>query len=76
MKTISHILLALVTVAGTLAAQTAEQGDFPFRIGASGQDYGKAIAVDSEDSLIVAALYSCAGRLTASSTSLAFELQR
>jgi uncharacterized protein (AIM24 family) len=58
MKTISHILVALATVVSTLVAQSAEQGYFPFRIGSSGQDYGKAIGVDGEDNIIVAALYN------------------
>ena len=58
MITISRVLIALTMFASTLAAQSAEQGYFPFRIGASGQDYGKAIAVDSDDNVIVAALYN------------------
>lgn len=35
-----------------------EQGYFPFRFGSAGQEYGKAITVDGEGNVIVAALYN------------------
>lgn len=58
MNTILRVLIVLTSLMSTLPAQSAEQGYFPFKIGASGQDYGKAIAVDGDDNVIVAALYN------------------
>lgn len=60
MKTIPQFIIAVATVASSLAAQPSEQGYFPFSIGANGQDYGKAIAVDGDDNVLVAALYNLA----------------
>jgi hypothetical protein len=40
------------------AAPLSDQGYFPFNLGAGGQDYGKAIAVDADDNVLVAALYN------------------
>lgn len=41
-----------------MVCQGGEQGYYPFKVGTSGQDYGKAVAVDSDDNVLVAALYN------------------
>ncbi len=58
MNTILSALITIAVIATTRAAQPVEQGYFPFSIGAGGLDYGKAIAVDGNDNVIVAALYN------------------
>lgn len=54
-----QVVLTLACVGAVAQAETSYiQGYLPFRLGAGGQDYGKAIAVDSEDNVLVAALYN------------------
>lgn len=54
LRSVIVILLAV----GGVATQADEQGYFPFRFGSTGQEYGKAITVDGDGNLIVAALYN------------------
>ncbi len=53
------IIISLACLACIAQADTSSiQGYLPFKLGAGGQDYGKAIAVDSDDYVLVAALYN------------------
>ncbi len=53
------VILWLMCLAGFGQADSSViQGYYPFVLGAGGQDYGKAIAVDSDDNVLVAALYN------------------
>jgi len=58
MNKIALIWLTVCLFHGVQALGDSVQGYFPFKIGAAGQDYGKAIAVDFSGNVLVASLYN------------------